>query len=226
MQRSLSLGWSAPNYIHHTLAAGVVKSIVQGVKRIPAGDVTKAGDLNQNGGEYLFEVEGADTRTRKQEPGNEAKGNAGLKVKVTFCHRMRNTRDHTEIPQLVKLLGSSDSEERSHRSASRLERRWTSGGTIGNLARSLSNRRQSWLERRNSSSWSRTRKRDRSESSSRGDIGRRRSPERFEPVREDVRSRDGQRPVEEPANIDAAAPIDEQELRAAGQQFSFDEEKR
>ena len=140
MQRSLSLGWSAPDYIQHTLAAGMMKSIVQGMKRIPAGDVTKAGDLSQNGGEYLFETEGADTKGKKQELRNGSTGNAGLKVKVTFCHRMRNTRDHTEMPQLVRLLGSSEADERIHRPTSRIERRWISGGTIGNLTRSLSNK--------------------------------------------------------------------------------------
>jgi hypothetical protein len=188
MKRTLSLGWKAPDYIHHTLAAGVVKSIVQGVKRIPAGDVTKAGDLSQNGGEYLLEVEGVDTRSTQEEHGHNEKGNTGLKVKVAFCHRMRNSRDHTEIPRLIELLGLSDNNERSRRPSSRLDRRWTSGETIGNLARSLSNRRQSWLERRNSSSLSRTRKRDRSESSNAGDTARR-SPERIETVREDVRIR-------------------------------------
>ena len=226
MQRSLSLGWNSPNYIHHTLAAGMVKSIVQGVKRIPAGDVTKAGGLSQNGGEFLFEVEGADTRSKKQEAGKGAKGNKGLKVKVSFCHRMRNTRDHTEIPQLVKLLDSSEVDERSHRPRVRLERRWTSGGAMENLARSLSNKGQRWLERRNSSSWSRTRRRDRSESSNRGDTGRRRSPDRFETVREDVRSRDGQRPVEETAKVDTVAPTADQEVEADGQRFSFEQEKR
>ena len=225
MQRSLSLGWNSPDYIHHTLAAGVVKSIVQGVKRIPAGDVTKAGGLSQNGGEFLFEVDGADTRSKKQGAGNEAKANPVLKVTVSFCHRMRNTRDHTEIPQLVKLLDSSEADKRSHRPETRLERRWTSGGAIENLARSLSNKGQRWLDRRNSSSWSRTRRRDRSESSNRGNTGRRRSPDRFETVREDVRSRDGQTPVEETAKIDTVAPTADQEGKAPGQRFSFEEEK-
>ena len=226
MQRSLSLGWNAPNYIHHTLAAGVVKSIVQGLKRIPAGDITKAGDLSQNGGEYLFEVEGVETASQKEGRVHQPKGNEGLKIRVTFCHRMRNTRDHTEIPQLAGLLGSPESNDRSRKSTSRLERRWTSGGPIGNLARSLSNKSQSWLERRNSNSWSKTKRRDRSKSSSQGDMGRRRSPDRFETVREDVRSADGQKLTEKVTKVDAVAPRNGHEVKAAGQRFSFVEEKR
>jgi hypothetical protein len=204
----------------------MVKSIVQGLKRIPAGDVTKAGDLSQNGGEYLFEVEGVETASQKEGRVYQPKGNEGLKVRVTFCHRMRNTRDHTEIPQLAGLLGSPESNNRSQRSTSRLERRWTSGGPIGNLARSLSNKSQSWLERRNSSSWSMTRRRDRSKSSSRGDKGRRRSQDRFEMVREDVRNGDGQRPAQEAAKMDAVSPPNDHKVMAAGQRFSFVEEKR
>jgi hypothetical protein len=214
MHRTLSLGWHAPNYIHHSLAAGVAKSIVQGVKRIPAGDVTKAGDLSQNGGEYLFEVEGVDTRSTKQEHGYKPKGNDGLKVKVPFCHRMRNSRDHTEIAQLVELLGLTERKDSSGRPNSRLARRWTAGGTIGNLARSLSNRRQKWLRSRNRSSWTRTRKGDQSESSSSGDAARR-SPERIETVSEDVSSRDGQSLADQTTNINAVAS-----------RFSFDEAKR
>lgn len=226
MQRSLSLGWNAPNYIHHTLAAGVVKSIVQGLKRLPAGDITKAGDLSQNGGEYLFEVEGVETASQKEGRVYQPKGNEGLKVRVTFCHRMQNTRDHTEIPQLAGLLGSPESSDRSRKSTSRLERRWTSGGPIGNLARSLSNKSQSWLERRNSSSWSRTKRRDRSKSSSQGDRGKKRSPDMFETVREDMGSGDGQRPAEKAAKMDAVSPPNSHEAKAAGQRFSFVEEKR
>jgi hypothetical protein len=214
MHRTLSLGWHAPNYIQQSLAAGVVKSIVQGVKRIPAGDVTKAGDWSQNGGEYLFEVEGVDTRSMKQEHGYKPKGNAGLKVKVTFCHRMRNSRDHTEIAQLVELLGLTGGNERSRRPNLGLERRWTVGGTIGSLARSLSNKRE-WLRRRSSSSWSKTRKRARSESSNPGNAAKRTSPERIESVSEDMKSQDRHSPIDETTNSNAVV-----------QRFSFNQEKR
>lgn len=202
MKRTLSLGWHAPDYIHHSLAAGVVKSIGQAMKRLPAGDMLKAGDMSQNGGEYLFEVEGLDARSTKRKDGYKPKGNTGLRVRVTFCHRMRNSRDHTEVPQLVELLGLSESLERSRRSTTRLKRRWTSGGKIGNLARSLSNKRENWLERRHSSSWSRARKRDRSESSSLGDTDKR-NPEKIKTLRGDVRSQDGQRPADGMTKTDA-----------------------
>lgn len=225
MQRSLSLGWNAPNYIQHTLAAGVVKSIVQGVKRIPAGDVMKAGDLSQNGGEYLFEVEGGDTRSTHREAWSKIKGNAGLNVQVTFCHRMRNTRDHTEIPRLVELLGSSDSDERSRRPPSRPGRRWTSGGAIGNLARSLSNRSQNWLGRPSSSSWSSTRKHDRSRSGNVADTGNK-NAEMIQTVQEDVKSGDGQRSADETKIINAIALVNGQEADAAKQRLSFEEKQQ
>jgi hypothetical protein len=194
MKRTLSLGWHAPDYIHHSLAAGVVKSIGQAMKRLPEGDMFKAGDFSQNGGEYLFEVEGLDTRNTKQKDGYKPKENVGLKVRVTFCHRMRNSRDHTEIPQLVELLGLPESHDRGHRSTAKLERRWTLGGGIGNLARSLSNKRQSWLQRRkSSSSWPGIRRRDQIESSNPGGTDRSGSPEEIETIREGVRSQGGHR---------------------------------
>lgn len=205
MKRTLSLGWHAPDYIHHSLAAGVVKSIGQAMKRLPEGDILKAGDYSQNGGEYLFEVEGLDTRSSKQKDGYKPKGNTGLKVRVTFCHRMRNSRDHTEIPELVGLLGLSERNDTSRRSTTRLERRWTSSGRIRNLARSLSNKRQGWLERRNSSRWLKTRRRDQSGSGSPGDTDKRGSSEKTKTLREDTKSQDGQRPADDTTKFEAVA---------------------
>ena len=60
---------------------GAWNSVVQGLKRIPTGDVWGAGDMSLNGGEFLFTREGGE----------------GEEWKVDWCHRMRNTRDHTEI---------------------------------------------------------------------------------------------------------------------------------
>ena len=74
-------------------------------------------------------------------------------------------------------------------STAKLERRWTLGGGIGNLARSLSNKRQSWLQRRkSSSSWPGIRRRDQIESSNLGGTDRSGSPEEIETIREGVRS--------------------------------------
>lgn len=201
----------------------MVKSIVQGVRRIGAGDVTKAGGLSQNGGEFLFEVEGADFNIKKLDPVLKTKGNAGLsRVEVTFCHRMRNTRDHTEIPQLGRVLDMSEGEKRSRSRVAGLERRWTSGNGLGNLARSFSNRRQSWLERRNSSSWSGTRRRDRSDSGARDAIGRR-SPDRIiETVREDIMSQYGENAAGVVGEFDLVASPAGQEVSAGDGRFSFE----
>ena len=192
MHRSLSLGGKDPDYIQQTILAGIVKSIVQGVKRIGAGDVTKAGDLSQNGGEFMFEVDGPDMETKPGKAKSQPKGNAGLKrIEVTFCHRMSNTRDHTEVPKLCKAVRIADTEEDTIQR--RPERRWTSGPGVGGLARSLSNRRQSWLGKRSNSSLGRLRHRSRSRSGSLDDVSKDRSSEKmFETVREEVRSRDGE----------------------------------
>ncbi len=57
-------------------------SIGQGLKQIGSGLALKGGDQKQVGGEFLFE-------------GGE----------VRWCHRMRNTRDHVEVPELREVLG-------------------------------------------------------------------------------------------------------------------------
>ena len=228
MRRNLSLGWKSPQYIQHTLLAGVGKSIFQGLKRIGEGDVTKAGGLSQNGGEFLFEVEGANlSYTSPEGNAKTATGNVGMKkVQVTFCHRMQNTRDHTEVSVLAKSLLVSEDEERSRRSP-RLDRRRTTSNGIAGLARSLSNRGQRFLERRNSSSWSRTRRRSRSRNAGvLGEEQRSQSPERFETVREEIRSRDG------PESDMPAAKADGEAKRIMGEggavegpRFSFDQER-
>jgi hypothetical protein len=144
MTKTLSLGNKDPDYIQHTLVSGMVKSIAQGLKRIGSGDVMQAGDFRQVGGEFLFEVAGGGTGFSKAKSGNKALNT----LEVTWCHRMKNTRDHAELPVLKKMLGleQADGEERR-----RSETSWRNSG----LARSLSNKRQSL-------SWSRTRRRSRS----------------------------------------------------------------
>lgn len=94
MKRTLSLGKNSPEYIQQNLFVGGIKSIVQGLKRLPAGDVTKAGDMTLNGGEFLF--------VRKE---TSARGDQWAdEWKVAWCHRMNNTRDHTEIGRLRSVL--------------------------------------------------------------------------------------------------------------------------
>ena len=74
----------------------------------------KGGDYWQVGGEFLFE-----------------------NGQVTWCHRMKNTRDHAALSDLRKKLGL-DEELPPSRTKS-----WGKG-----LTRSLSNRRQSWSRSR------------------------------------------------------------------------------
>jgi hypothetical protein len=169
MARTLNLGNKDPDYIHHTLVSGMVKSIAQGLRRIASGDALQAGDIRQVGGEFLFEVVGGDTRLTNPKSGN----GAVTRLEVGWCHRMKNTRDHAELPELRKVLGldRAEGEERRRRS----EPSWRNSG----LARSLSNKRQSL-------SWSRTRRRSRS-------AGRKLShdPKQIDTVNEEARYEDG-----------------------------------
>lgn len=93
------------------VVVNAVKSIVQELRS--GRNILKGGDLSQVGGEFLFE-EG----------------------KVTWCHRMKNTRDHAEIPELRVALGLDGDRPI-------MRKRWSTG-----LGRALSNRRQSWSRSR------------------------------------------------------------------------------
>jgi hypothetical protein len=80
MSRTLSLGSKKPDYMRNSILSGVFRSVVQGVRS--GTGATKGGDIKQVGGEFMFD-EG----------------------KVVWCHRMKNTRDHSEIPELQRVLG-------------------------------------------------------------------------------------------------------------------------
>ena len=81
MQRTLALG-PRPAYMRRHLLVSSVLSIGQGLRQIGSGLALRGGDQKQVGGEFLFE------------------GGA-----VVWCHRMRNTRDHVEVPELREVLG-------------------------------------------------------------------------------------------------------------------------
>ncbi|CAK7233650.1 hypothetical protein SBRCBS47491_008684 [Sporothrix bragantina] len=88
MVSTLALG-PPPKYMKHTnMWASSWKSFVDGLKQIPSGLWLKSGDKRQVGGEFLFE-----------NPGN------GVDISVSWCHRMKNTRDHTETDDMQKMLG-------------------------------------------------------------------------------------------------------------------------
>jgi AhpC/TSA antioxidant enzyme len=107
MTRTLAMG-SRPEYMRKSLLSTMVMSVVQGLKQIKSGGATKGGDVHQVGGEFLFEplsfatslengVEPPTPITSLEEDGEDKR--------VTWCHRMRNTRDHAEIPELREVLG-------------------------------------------------------------------------------------------------------------------------
>ena len=73
------------------------------------------GDFRQVGGEFLFQ-----------------------NGKVTWCHRMKYTRDHAEVPLVRQQLGLDDTPPP-------LRKRWSAAGIGGGITRRLSNRRpMSW----------------------------------------------------------------------------------
>lgn len=84
-----------PDYIKKSMPRIVIESIFQALKHVPSGLAHKGGDSKQIGGEFLFEpVEEGPTEGE------------GAEKQVTWFHRMTTTRDHTEVPELKKILGT------------------------------------------------------------------------------------------------------------------------
>ncbi|PGH13547.1 hypothetical protein AJ80_06297 [Polytolypa hystricis UAMH7299] len=109
LTRTLSLGPAAPDYIRVSLTSLIVRGITQGLKRVRTGDALKSGDMLQVGGEFLFEVDETPP-SRSASSSSSSLTLLSLKrdvgsVQVTWCHRMNHTRDHTEIPVLLGILG-------------------------------------------------------------------------------------------------------------------------
>jgi len=104
-----------PEYQRRGTLLGVVQSIGQGFKALTKGTVWKAGGLQQVGGEFLFEpTDLATPMNTPQEEQNKQLGSNGFagglgvdgeEKHITWCHRMKNTRDHAEIPELREVLG-------------------------------------------------------------------------------------------------------------------------
>lgn len=89
MCRSLSLGSKSPEYMRKSVPNLVAKSVVQELKS--GRNMLSGGDMTQVGGEFLFVGGGG--------------GDAG--ARVIWCHRMRNTRDHAEMSEVMAQLGAS-----------------------------------------------------------------------------------------------------------------------
>lgn len=78
-------------------------------------NMLSGGDFKQVGGEFLFQNE-----------------------KVIWCHRMRRTRDHAEVPIIRQQLGLDDTPAPQRK-------RWSAASIGGGMTRRLSNRRpMSW----------------------------------------------------------------------------------
>ena len=84
---SLALG-EKPGYIQKSMKQIVAESFWKTLKQLPSGLALKGGDSRQNGGEFLY----------------EAGPERGEERRVVWCHRMQNTRDHTEVAALAKIL--------------------------------------------------------------------------------------------------------------------------
>ncbi|KAM5352628.1 hypothetical protein ACJ41O_005350 [Fusarium nematophilum] len=126
MSKTLQMG-AKPAYMRKSMTRSIVDSIVQGVKQLPTGNVLKMGDQRQVGGEFLFEPRDLLTpvttpRSEKTQPvgafeepsdqgagggpnGGSGGGHRDEEKRVTWCHRMKTTRDHAEIPELIEVLG-------------------------------------------------------------------------------------------------------------------------
>ncbi|KAE8449854.1 hypothetical protein EG329_007331 [Mollisiaceae sp. DMI_Dod_QoI] len=115
MMRTLDLG-PRPEYQRKQLWSMMLASFVQSLKMLKGGKALKGGDYHQVGGEFLFEpidlTSPVTSPEEQQKELGDKKGEEGMlemgKVEekhVTWCHRMRNTRDHAEIPELMEVLG-------------------------------------------------------------------------------------------------------------------------
>lgn len=81
----------------------VWESVVQGLRVLKAGMSLAPGDMHQVGGEFLFESMQLDSGS-KEEDRLDTSSVSQDKI-ITWCHRMRNTRDHVELPELREVLG-------------------------------------------------------------------------------------------------------------------------
>ncbi|KAL9068860.1 MAG: hypothetical protein Q9161_005947 [Pseudevernia consocians] len=102
-----------PEYMQRSFLSMAVKSFLQELKS--GRNMLSGGDFRQVGGEFLFQ-----------------------NGKVTWCRRMRNTRDHAEVPIVRQQLGLDDTPTPQRK-------RWSAAAIGGGITRRLSNRRpMSW----------------------------------------------------------------------------------
>ncbi|KAL2816596.1 Sodium:solute symporter family-domain-containing protein [Aspergillus cavernicola] len=84
-----------PAYIRKSMVRVVLESFWQIFRLLPAGLALSGGPKSQVGGEFLFELSGD-----------------GEEKRISWCHRMNTSRDHTEIPIIADILdGGSTHDE-------------------------------------------------------------------------------------------------------------------
>lgn len=121
MVKTLTMG-AKPAYAKKSTSKGIFDSIVQGLRQVPKGLALKSGDHRQVGGEFLFEPLHISTplstpreeqhpqfgTLEQPEAGKgkvEEEGERAEEKRITWCHRMKTTRDHAEMPELLEILG-------------------------------------------------------------------------------------------------------------------------
>lgn len=103
MKRTLNAGSRSPKYIKNGLVASGVRSIVQGMRRVGRGKMDilgGAGEMSVVGGEFLLQRDETVSSKDLENPMVQT----WSEWKTQWCHRMRNTRDHTEIDDLSVAL--------------------------------------------------------------------------------------------------------------------------
>lgn len=137
MCRTLAMG-PKPAYVRRSFAHTIATGVTQGLRNVKKGLAFKSGDQKQVGGEFLFEpftlsspldddphhrhLVSPVSMSRKLSVGFNSLGDGtkrdevrkernGIEEKrVSWCHRMRTTRDHAEIPELMEVLGLDELE--------------------------------------------------------------------------------------------------------------------
>lgn len=113
MTKTLDLG-SRPDYQRVSLVTVMAQGVFQSIKQLKGGKALKGGSYAQVGGEFLFEPVNINTPSSSpaivlddgsKQLGANIPSADGEEKRVTWCHRMKNTRDHAELPELREILG-------------------------------------------------------------------------------------------------------------------------
>lgn len=107
MKKTLLLG-PKPEYITRSLVVLLADGVRLAAKDLSSGLAFKSGNLFQSGGEFLFDIDNSggslaekEIREKDSDEENEAGGATGQRKCVTWCHRMRTVRDHSEAREIM-----------------------------------------------------------------------------------------------------------------------------